>query len=145
MTTLQLEPIAANDSEQPALNQIKGVLNNGTSLPALVGPDGTRIELPQSVFQVLKQIVYHMMHGRAIFIVPDSQQVTTQQAADMLGVSRPYLTKLLDERKIPAIRVGTHRRILFSDLMNYKRKRDAEREQVIDELAQMSQELGIYD
>ena len=145
MAVLELEPIEANDSEQPALNKIKGVLNNGKSVPQLVGPDGECIELPKSVFQVLRQIVFHMMHGRAIFIVPEDKQLTTQEAADILGVSRPFLIKLLDEHKIPFIKVGRHHRILFRDLMRYKKERDTEREKTLEEIAQISQELGLYD
>lgn len=144
MAVSELEPIAASDSEQPALNQIKGVLNNGQSVPKLVGPNYS-IELPQSVFQVLRQIVFYMMRGRAIFIVPEDKQLTTQEAADTLGVSRPYLIKLLDQHKIPCFKVGLHRRILFGDLMRYKRARDAEREKALEEIAQISQELGLYD
>lgn len=145
MSVLELEPITANESERPALNKIEGILNDNNCVPKLVGPDGDFIELPRSVFQVLQQIVYHMMRGRAIFIVPGNKELTTQEAADILNVSRPYLVKLLEQKKIAFIKVGSHRRIRFSDLMNYKKLRDAEREQSINEIAQMSQDLGLYD
>ena len=65
--------------------------------------------------------------------------------AEMLNVSRPYVIKLLELKKIPFTKVGSHRRIRFSDLMNYKRSRDIEREHALDEIAQMSQDLGMYD
>jgi excisionase family DNA binding protein len=71
--------------------------------------------------------------------------VTAQEAADILNVSRPFLIKLLEEEKIPFIKVGTHRRIRFSDLMDYKQRRDEKRERALEEIAQLSQELGIYD
>lgn len=145
MSVLELEPITANESERPALNKIKGVLNDNSRVPKLVGPDGDFIELPRSVFQVLQQIVYHMMRGRAIFIVPGNKELTTQEAANILNVSRPYLVKLLEQKKIPFVKVGSHRRIRFSDLMNYKKLRDAERMRGINEIAQMSQDLGLYD
>jgi excisionase family DNA binding protein len=145
MPVLEHMPIKANESERPALNKIKGVLNNSKGVPRLVGPDGDFIELPQSVFQVLKQIIYYMMRGRAVFIVPDNKTLTTQQAAEILQVSRPYLIKLLDKKKLPYSMVGTHRRIRFSDLMTYKSKHEADQEKGIDEIAQMSQDLGLYD
>jgi len=145
MTVMEQQPIAANESERPALTKIRGVLEDTNQAPRLVGPDGAFIELPKSVFEVLRQIVYHMMSGRAIFIVPDNKTLTTQEAADFLGVSRPYLIKLLDQQKIPYNKVGLHRRILFTDLMRYKKRRDAEREHALDEIAQMSQEMGMYD
>ncbi len=82
---------------------------------------------------------------RAIFIVPGNKELTTQEAADILNVSRPYLVKLLERGEIPFIKLGTHRRIRFSDLMRYKKRRDAERERALGEIARMSQELGMYD
>lgn len=85
-------------------------------MPKLVGPQGEEIILPQSVFRVLQRIVFHMMLGRAITIVPINKELSTQEAADMLNVSRPYLIKLLEEGHIPFNKVGTHRRIRFSDL-----------------------------
>ena len=110
-----------------------------------MGSYGEEIELPGSVFQVLQQIVHHMKHGRAIFIVPDNEELTTQEAADILNVSRPFLVKLLEENKIPFVKVGSHRRIRGSDLMIYKKRRDAERLRALNEIAQMSQDLGMYD
>lgn len=145
MTVLEHEPIAANESERPALNKIEGVLKNGNGVPKLVGPAGEEIELPQSVFQVLRQIVYHMMLGRAISIVPINKELSTQEAADILNVSRPYLVKLLEQEDIPFVKVGTHRRIRFIDLMAYKKRQDIEREHGINEIAHISQELGLYD
>jgi len=145
MAVLEQEPITANENERLALYKIKGVLDDDNHVPKLIGPNGEIIELPKSVFQVLRHIVYHMMRGRAIFIVPENKELTSQQAAEILNISRPYLVKLLEQGKIPFVKVGTHRRIRFSDLMNYKKRRDAERERGLDEIAQMSQDLGLYD
>ncbi len=145
MPTLEQEPITASESEQPTLKKMKGVLRNEAYLPKLVGPQGEEIILPKSIFHVLQRIVSHMMLGRAITIVPINKELTTQEAADILNVSRPYLVKLLKDGQIPFHKVGTHRRIRFSDLMDYKRQRDAERTRGLAELTQMSQEFGLYD
>lgn len=145
MPALEQEPITASESEQPTLKQMKGVLRNEACLPKLVGPQGEEIILPKSIFHVLQRIVHHMMLGRAITIVPINQELTTQEAADILNVSRPYLVKLLEDGQIPFNKVGTHRRIRFSDLMAYKKQRDAERTRGLAELTQMSQEFGLYD
>jgi len=67
MSALELKAIAARDNEQPALSKIKEVLNDDKHVPRLIGPNGDCVELPMSVFEVLKQIIYHMMRGRAIF------------------------------------------------------------------------------
>ena len=145
MSVLEHEPITANENEKPALRKIEGVLNNTRQVPKLVGPNGEEIELPVSVFQVLRQIVYHMMHGRAISIVPINKELSTQEAADILNVSRPYLVKILEEGKIPFIKVGSHRRIGFADLMRYKKLRDEERQRALAEITHISEDAGLYD
>lgn len=145
MAVLEREPITANDSERPALNKIEGVLRNEKCVPKLIGPQGEEIELPGSVFQVLRQIVYHLMRGRAISIVPINKELTTQEAADILNISRPYLIKLLEKGDIPFVTVGTHRRIRFMDLMAYKQHRDDECRQKLTKLTQLSEDLGLYD
>ena len=127
MEVLAHNPIEARENEKPALKRIEGVLSKTQGAPKLVDPDGGEIELPQSVFQVLKQIVSYMMRGRAIFLVPDNKELTTQEAADLLCVSRPYFVKLLDEGKLPYVKVGSHRRVRFTDLMRYQKKREQER------------------
>lgn len=145
MSVVEREPITASENERPALKKIEGVLNQGNHVPRLIGPDGEEIELPLSVFQVLRQIIYHMMRGRAISIVPINKELTTQEAADILNVSRPYFVKLLEEGKIPFSEVGTHRRVRLSDLLEYKKVRDEKRRKGLEELTRLSQELGLYD
>ncbi len=145
MPVLEYEPIAASESEQPTLRKIESALENFNRGPKLIGPNGEEILLPESVFLVLRRIVPHLTQGRAVTIVPINKELTTQEAADILNVSRPYLVKLLEQGDIPFIKIGTHRRIRFSDLMEYKKRRDAERERGINEIAQMSQDLGLYD
>jgi len=84
-----------------------------------------------------------MAQGNAVTIIPVHAELTTQQAAEILNVSRPFVIKLIEERTLPCKMVGTHRRVLFSDLMNYKRKMDADRLKVLEELAAQAQELGM--
>lgn len=138
-------PVMADENERPALNQIEGVLENVRRVPKLVGPGGEEIELPQSLFIMLRQIVHYLLNGRAVTIVPLNKELTTQEAADILNVSRPYLVKLLEQGDIPFVRTGTHRRIQFIDLMNYKKYRDEKRRKGLAELTRLSQEMGLYD
>jgi excisionase family DNA binding protein len=145
MAVLEERAILPEESEKLTISKIGGVLKE-SKYAKLVSADGKEeIILPQTVFQVLRQIVHLMMQGRAIFIVPADKEVSTQEAADVLNVSRPFLIKLLEEGKIPFINVGSHRRIRFSDLMDFKKKRDAKREQALEKIAQLSQELGLYE
>ncbi len=145
MSVVEREPITASESERPALRKLEGALNQENRVPRLIGPDGEEIELPLSVFQVLRQIIYHMMRGRAISIVPINKELTTQEAADILNVSRPYFVKLLEEGKLPFTVVGTHRRVRFKALMEYKLRYEAEQDRNLDKLTQLSEELGLYD
>ncbi len=145
MTALEREPIIATDSERPALSRIEGVLGNVNRVPKLISPNGEEIELPKSLSQVLRQLVYYLAQGRTVTIVPLNRELTTQEAANILNVSRPYLIKLLEQGEIPFAKTGTHRRIRVDDLMEYKKRRDAERRRGMAELTQMSQELGLYN
>lgn len=144
MDTMLREPIAPRESEKLALNKLEGALKNEKCKPRLVGPDETYIELPNSIFQALRQIVYYMMRGKAIFIVPENKQCSPQEAADILGVSRPFVVKLIEQGKLSGHMVGSHHRIPFGELMRFKRERDEKRERSLDEIARLSQEYGNY-
>jgi excisionase family DNA binding protein len=82
-----------------------------------------RVEVPGEVYQILRQVVEAMGQGLAVRVVPQSHTVTTQQAADLLGVSRPTVVRLLDESRIPYERVGTHRRLPLRDVLRYREER----------------------
>jgi excisionase family DNA binding protein len=108
----------------------------------LAGDDA--LVVPRTAAVMLAQILAMLANGQGVQIMPDRAELTTQQAAEFLNVSRPYLIKLLEANKIPFHMVGTHRRIRFQDLREYKRRDDLTRRRAADELAQLSQELGLY-
>lgn len=101
------------------------------------------IELPASAVRLLVEILSAMAEGKAVTLIPVHAELTTQQAADLLGVSRPFLIKQLENDVIPFRKVGTHRRVLFSDLMAYKQDIDSKRRDVLDELSAQAQELDM--
>jgi excisionase family DNA binding protein len=112
----------------------------------LVGADGTEFPISESTFEVLKRILPTLESGRStITIAPATAELTTQQAADALNVSRPYLIKLLTEEKIPYLMVGTHRRIRSQDLEAYQTQRNAQRRQSLNELTDLMEEDGLFD
>jgi excisionase family DNA binding protein len=99
------------------------------------------IELPAGAVKLLQAILEDMASGRAVTIVPQNAELTTQQAADFLNVSRPFLVQLLEQKKLPCRLVGTHRRIRFEDVLRFKENTDAERRKVLDRLAAEAQDL----
>jgi excisionase family DNA binding protein len=107
--------------------------------------DGTESELhvPLSALILLKRILAEMAEGNAVTLLPVHAQLTTQEAADLLGVSRPFLTKLIDGGELPCRMVGSHRRVVLEDLMAYKKRIDEDRRQALDELAAQAQELDM--
>lgn len=101
------------------------------------------VKLPAAAAALLLRILEEMARGNAVTIIPVHAELTTQEAADMLNISRPSLIQLLEEEKIEYRRVGTHRRIRFEALMRHKRQADEARRAALDELATYDQELGI--
>lgn len=143
-TTIDRGPISAEESEQETLDQLETLLaaGGGDGVPKLVGGQGQEMVLPESVVALLRQVVHQLARHKVVSIVPRGRELTTQEAAELLHVSRPYLIRLLDQGAMHYTRTGTHRRIRFDDLMRYKAQRDAAREQAQDELARLNQEVG---
>ena len=137
------DPVFAPEPETQIIKRLEAVLDKDH--PKLIGMDGEEIPLPDSVYQALRQVVHMMAAGRVISLVPHDHYLSSQEAAEILNVSRPFLYTLLNEGQISYTMIGTHRRIQVEDLMEYKRKRDQTRRQALSELVAVSQELGFYE
>ncbi|WP_036487000.1 helix-turn-helix domain-containing protein [Myxosarcina sp. GI1] len=103
------------------------------------------LTIPTVAYELMIEILSEIAQGNAVTIVPIEAELTTQQAANILNVSRPYLTKLLDSGEIPHYKVGQHRRVLAEEVYKYKAEIDARRSKSLDELTSLSEELELYD
>jgi len=111
----------------------------------VVGIHGRKAELPCTVAGLLDQILKNLQAGKAVTIVAEPQQLTTQRAANLLGVSRPFMVRLLEEGKLPFHMVGSHRRVHLKDVLAYRKRRDRERHSAINRMARMELAAGTYD
>jgi len=104
-----------------------------------------KIKIPLSALRLLGDILKAMGQGKLISLVPISTEVTTQAAAEILGCSRPHLVKLLEEGKIPFVKVGKHRRIKFDDIMKHRKQMKEQQKQNIIDIMNSDEETGLYD
>jgi excisionase family DNA binding protein len=132
-------------AERERLQQIITLYEGQMPALRLVGPHGEPIELPHAVYEILAEVLRAMAQGQAVTVTPLDTELTTQEAADILNVSRQYLVRLLDQGTIPFTKVGTHRRVKFGDLAAYKDVRDQQRHEALTELTRLSEDLGMYD
>jgi excisionase family DNA binding protein len=109
---------------------------------ALVGPNDERIPLPKALYEVLRMTAEILAAGGSVTIVPVEKELTTQEAADMLNMSRQYLVRLLDADAIPHHRVSSHRRIRLQDLLAFKARRESERRDALRKLTRITEESG---
>ncbi|MCA9092177.1 MAG: helix-turn-helix domain-containing protein [Planctomycetaceae bacterium] len=107
------------------------------------GTQDESVSIPNSAAHLLNEVLAEMAKGNAVSLVPIRTELSTQQAADLIHVSRPFLIEQLEKGLIPYRKVGTHRRILLSDLLEYRRSMEHRRLQTLDELTAQAQELGM--
>jgi len=107
------------------------------------GEPGESIAIPISAFRLLNNILTEMAQGSAVTLIPVHAELTTQQAAEILNVSRPFLIEQLEKGEIPYRKVGTHRRVMFKDLMRYKQAMDHNRLKALEDLSAIDQDLGL--
>lgn len=118
---------------------------SAASLSMTMGEDETAFDVPVGVLKLLARMLAETAHGNAVAVSPVDAELTTQQAADLLSVSRPYLVKLLDERRIPFRRVGNRRRILLADVMAFKHDDESERRAIAAELSAKAEQADQAD
>ena len=145
------EPLQPDDTDMAlaeaathALSHLAG--QGGAVSVETIGGEGRHqgtVVLPGAAVRLLLDVLAQMAAGHAVTVVPVHAELTTQQAAEMLGVSRPFLVGLLERGKLPFHKVGTHRRVRYDAVLAFKRREHGARQQALDELARQGQELGL--
>jgi excisionase family DNA binding protein len=105
--------------------------------------DVGQVILPRSAVELIQQVMAQLARGNAVTVVPVHAELTTQEAADFLNVSRPFLIKLLEKSEIPFRKVGTRRRVLFADIEAYRHRDDERRRKTLEQLTREAEELGL--
>jgi excisionase family DNA binding protein len=151
MTTTIMEPVQPDpetvSTADAALERVKGYLAEHPDGPSVVrirvDEEEASLVVPRASVELFAQILAHLAAGHGVSVVPGNAELTTQQAADLLRVSRPYLIGLLDAGHIDYRKVGKHRRVAADSLLNYLRHDDQRRRAAADELTQLAQDLGL--
>ena len=144
-TNVDQEALMPSAPEREQLAKIGRLLEQGSpEAPHLVVGE-ERVEVPAPLVRVMVQWLRSVERGEPVTLVPEEKLLTTQQAADLLGVSRQYFVQLLERGGLPFTKAGTHRRVRAGDLLAYKRHRDSPRRAALDRLVELSEELGLYE
>lgn len=143
MVAADIRTIQAEEEDREAFEELSKLLDEHGL--AVLTHDEHRIAIPESLVDIIHQAVEILRAGGAVSIVPHDTLVTTQQAADYLGVSRPYLISILDKEGIEYSYTGTHRRISLKEVEKYRARRDSERRDILDSMTREAYEMGLYD
>lgn len=139
-----IETIAIPEAQIRQIEDLHRLVKMGKA--TLISADGLhRLELPDTLYRLLLRILGDVAEGRPIAYAPATQDLTTQQAANLLGMSRQFLVDLLDKGEIPYHRVGTHRRLTFKDVMAFRKRCDQRRHEAVNQMATDAVESGHYD
>ncbi len=120
-------------------------LSTPESRPALVAADGERLELPESMYDALRQVADALSSGMGVSVAPLSAMLTTQEAADYLGISRPTLVRILERGEIPMEKPGRHRFVRLKDLVEYQERMKVQRRDALGQLVADAEEDGLYE
>jgi excisionase family DNA binding protein len=133
--------IPQSDSEQ--IETLRRMMEQGGA--RLIGPAGELQEIPDEVYHLFTRALQYLQRGQGVSLIPYRQELTTQQGAKLLGVSRQYFVRLLEGGGIPFHLAGTHRRVYLKDVIAFKDKRDQERRAALTDMAREAVAAGVYD
>lgn len=143
MPSTAREPNGIAQAEQSAIEKLEHLLDKG--VPGLITKTGEKVKLPRTIYDLLRRAVALMAEGKTVTLIADNQFVTTQRAADILGVSRPFFIKLLETGAMAHHRVGNQRRVYLRDVLQYARRREQERQAALNRLSRQAFHAGLYE
>lgn len=137
------QKIALSSIELLSLTEEKASKNNSNVITLKIEGSKELVSIPVKALKLLKSIISNMAEGKSIALVSTDSEISTQQAAEILNVSRPHVVKLLESGEIPFKKVGTHRRILIEDILNYESKLKERRRKNLNQLTKEAQKLNL--
>ncbi|WP_342661665.1 hypothetical protein Rruber_05477 (plasmid) [Rhodococcus ruber] len=144
MSAIENPSTVEQEQARQALNALRDVEPHDGTFDVTVAGTSESVHLPSSALELIREVLANMAAGQGVTVVPAHAELTTQQAAELLNVSRPHVIKLLDQGHIRYRLVGRHRRILASSLLEYRRTQQRDARRAADDLAALSEELGLY-
>lgn len=139
------EILSRIDELKRDLERLRREIEGPWEYAMLVGSDGTELKIPTDVYEVLLWVIDRVAEGEAFTLAPLHRRLTTQEAADLLNVSRPFLIKLLDRGEIAYTKTGTHRRILLTDVLRYRDEQGRKAEAILDATAEEEKDWRLDD
>lgn len=130
--------------EEHVLRELEDFLNS-VPVARLRSPEGHETLIPDEVYEALRDVVEALARGMAITVAPHDTRLTTQEAADLLGISRPTFVKLLEQGELPYSQPGRHRRVLLTDVLDYQRRSREATRRGLNELVELSEDAGLYE
>lgn len=134
--------IALTDEER---ERVRDALNRSGGRPRISTENGTVIDLPEPVAEALAEVLAAAADGQRPLVLRSPDDLTTEQAAAVLGVSRPTVVRLIEAGKLPARMVGSHRRLTLGDILTYREASTTRRRDALDQMTRQAEELGLYD
>jgi len=138
-----LEPSRLSPRDQGALRSLLDALHGSVRPSATITVGKKPMSLPTLALGLVTELVEHLAAGRSVTVLSGEEEISPQEAAELLGVSRPFAARMFDEGQIPSRRVGTHRRALVRDVLAYRERQQAARLAALDELAAEGQRLKL--
>lgn len=136
--------LAPGGEQEELIAQFSALVKGISNRAVLRGQDGTEVHVPEEIFKILVRVADEMQRGRAVTVIPRDHLLTTQEGADLLGVSRPTFVKMLETGRIPFRKVGRHRRVKLEDLKNYTKNEREERSKLLKQVAATTQDTETF-